>query len=322
MSKQRQPGRGANQTRVTFAITLTGLMLGAALPASRAQAQDGTGQDIQQGTNGGQARAGRGQGRGGFGQGGPGGFAGRQPTLSGTVTGGDRAAGTITITPAFGGTAQTIKVSPTTKYAAQSLVAAGALRVGDEVQVQGVPTGITTTSITAGQMPDFLRPGGSSAGGRNGGAAGAGADANGRNAQAGNGANQDPTQAPPQAFASATGRVIATSPLTIELSNSVSIILKVSGDTKVTKINTATFDSLKVGDMLLAVGQADAAGVFTATGIGVNMNQGGFGRGAFGGRSGFGGQGGFGPGGQGGGQGRRGGRGGSGQTGAGGAGSN
>ena len=61
--------------------------------------------------------------------------------------------------------------------------------------------------------------------------------------------------------------------------------------------------SLKVGDRIMAAGQAGNDGAFTATGIGVNLNMGGgFGPGGFGpGGPGFGpgGPGGFGPGGPG-----------------------
>lgn len=287
MNQQTRIEGGSSRTRLTFAATLMGLMMGGLLFARWTGAQAPGGQGQQPGATGRQGRGGR--GAGGFGQGGPGGFGGRMPSMSGTITGGDRAAGTITITSPFGGGAQTLKVSPTTKYAAQTTIDAGALRVGDEIQVQGVPTGITASSITAGQMPDFLRPGGNNGRGRNG--AGAPGNAGGQtdpNAAGGNGAGQDPALAPPQAFASATGRVIATSPLTIALSNNVSITLKTSAETQVTKISTATFDSLKVGDIILATGQADASGTFTATGVGINLNQGGFGQGR---RGGFGGQG-------------------------------
>ena len=82
-----------------------------------------------------------------------------------------------------------------------------------------------------------------------------------------------------------------------------------AANAKITKIAPLAFSSLKVGDRLVASGQAGADGSsFTATGIAVNMNTGGGmgGPGGFGGfggpgggRGGFGGPGG-GPGGQGG----------------------
>ena len=43
-----------------------------------------------------------------------------------------------------------------TKVATQMTISASDLKVGNQVQVQGVPTAITATSLTAGQSPDFL----------------------------------------------------------------------------------------------------------------------------------------------------------------------
>src|SRR5207302_10630353 len=80
------------------------------------------------------------------------------------------------------------------------------------------------------------------------------------------------------------------------------VILKMASNAKVTKISAVTLNSLKVGDRIMASGQAGENGTFTATTIGVNMEMGGGGpgRGGFGGPGGPGGFGGGGPGGPGG----------------------
>jgi hypothetical protein len=112
----------------------------------------------------------------------------------------------------------------------------------------------------------------------------------------------------PQAFknASATGKVTSTNPLTISLGSDVSIVLKLAPNAKVTKIESANLQNLKVGDRIMAAGQPGNDWTFTATGIGVNLDMGGgFGFGP-------GGPGGFGPGGPGGFPGGRGGFGGGG----------
>ena len=119
----------------------------------------------------------------------------------------------------------------------------------------------------------FLQGGGRARGAQPG-AAGA---PNGQ-AAPGTGAAPNPTPQP-QAFASATGKVVSKSPLTISLGNDITITLKLAPDAKITKLMPVTIASLKVGDTVMASGQTGADGSFTATGVGVNMNM----RGGFGG---------------------------------------
>src|SRR5205814_955848 len=112
------------------------------------------------------------------------------------------------------------------------------LKLNDQVQVQGAPTSITASSLTVGELPDFLLaamrgPGGGPAGGPGGGAPGAapggGSDANGRQASPRgvetNGRPQG-TNGQPPAFATATGKVVSLNPLTIAISSEVSVVLK------------------------------------------------------------------------------------------------
>ena len=234
-----------------------------------------------------------GQGQGGRGQGGPGGMMGRMPFVTGTITGGDTNAGTITVSSPFGGGEdQTIRVTASTKYYTQSTVDAAALKVGDEVQVQGVPSAITAQSLTIGQMPDFFGAGRPGMGGQRGGMGGQrpaglqgaqGAQGGGQGRQGGQNRQQ-----PVPAMANATGKVTSVSPLTIEVSPEISIVLKVAANARITKISTTTLASLKVNDRIMAGGQAGDDGVFTATAIGVNMQMGGMG-GRMGGPGGMGG---------------------------------
>lgn len=212
-----------------------------------------------------------GRGRG-FPQGGPGGpggrFGGMMPFAMGTITGGDLSAGLIVIQSQFGGNEQTIRVTANTRAVTQAAITVADLKVGDQVQVQGVPTAITAQSITAGQMPEFL-PGG---GGRGFGPGGAGAGM--------------------QAMANATGRVTSTSPLTISLGNDVSVVLKLALDARITKISPIALTKLKVGDRVSAGGQAGQDGTFNATSLAVNIQMGfGMGPGGFGVPGGFGGRG-------------------------------
>lgn len=240
------------------------------------------------------------QGPGG-GAGGGGGFGGprRMPFAMGAVTNMDAAAGTITITPQFGGNGpQTIKVGSDIQITTLTTVAVADLKVGDQIAVQGVPTGITATQIIAGTAPAGL-PGGGGGGPRGGGPGGNG----GGNAAAG---------AASQSYALATGTIktlplTATDPLVISMGTDVTLSLTVPTTAKVSKYNTLALGSVKVGDQVMAAGQAADDGTFTATSVGVNlpMNNGGpggfggrgGGRGRRGGGGGFGGPGGGGPGG-------------------------
>jgi hypothetical protein len=270
-------------TKFGMVSALTGFALCGTMFASLAQAQDPGGQPppaSAQGAPGGGRVRGQGQAGGRFG-----GFGGGMPFASGTITGGDANASTITITNQFGGGTQTIKVTPDTQFVSLVTVTVADLKRDDMVQVQGVPSGITASTITAGDPPAFMQ------GGRNrGGAAAPAAPGN----PAAPGAQPNAAAPRPQGFATATGKIVAktTASITISLGNDVDVVLKLAPDTKITKYMPIKFSSLKVGDQVMATGQAGADGTFTATGLGVNMNNGRGGFGGFGGRGG-----GFGPGG-------------------------
>ncbi len=222
-------------------------------------------------------------GGGGFGGGqGGGGFNRRPPFASGTVTAVDSGAGTITISGRGGGPDQTIQTQGTTSIVTQTTAAVSDLKKGDTIEVQGMPTGITASSVTIGQSP-FAGlggpggPGGPGGGGPGGGFGGPGAAA-----------------AP--ATASAKGTVTGTSPLTISLSSTASLVLKMDPSAKVTKYTTETLSAVKVGDRVMGIGTANDDGTFAATTVAVNVDMAAFGQG----RGGYGG-GGFGRGRRGGG---------------------
>lgn len=219
---------------------------------------------------------GQGQGRG-FG-----GFQGRMPFVFGTIASGDVNAGIIVLNSPMGGE-QTIRVNASTRYYTQATIAVSALRVGDRVSVQGMPTAITANSITAGEMPNMM-PGAPGAG--------PGAAPGGGPAQAGaQGANRQQARA---AFAGATGTVTATSPLTIRIGDNVSLVVRLAPNATVSRISETRLANLRVGDRIMASGQSEDGGDFVATVVGANLQMGpgmggmgpgmgGRGRGGFGG---------------------------------------
>lgn len=243
------------------------------------------------------------QGPGGGGPGGGGGGGQRRmPFAFGAVSAVDATAGTITITPQFGGNGpQTIKVGQDAQITTQTTVTVADLKVGDQIAVQGVPTGITASQIIAGTPPAGM-PG--AGGPRGGGGA--------RNGGGGNGGNANGSIVP-QSYAMATGTIkalptAANGPLVISMGTDVTLSLTVPSTAKITKYATLTLAGIKTGDQVMAAGQAADDGTFTATSVGVNLPMG------------NGGPGGFGRGGRGGGRGRRGGGGGGGFGGPGGGG--
>jgi len=221
----------------------------------------------------------------------------RAPFAFGTVSAVDTGAGTITVTSQFGGGTQTIQTQGTTQIVSQAAAQVSDLKVGDKVQVQGIPTGITASALSIGASP-FANLGG------NGGAP---------PPAGGNGGGAPPAPAAPQSFAMAAGTVTSTNPLTVKVSDSVSLTLKMDPTAKVTKYTPVNLSAIKVGDQIVGLGQTGADGSLAATTVAVNVDMSamgmGGGRGGMGGGGFGGGRGGMG-GGFGGGRGRRGGGGG------------
>ena len=190
--------------------------------------------------------------------GGPGTGRSMMPFAFGSISAVNVAAGTLTLSPVPGGdTGQTIKVTGKTQISAQKEVKLFDLKVGDSVQVEGTPTGITASQISVGEdtggFPGSGFGSGSpfGTGGPNGGMGGSSAAGSG--------------------FAQARGKITSVSPLTISLSDTVSVILKAAPELKIIKTVTETLSDLKVGDRVMAGGQSDASGVLTADSLRVNM---------------------------------------------------
>jgi hypothetical protein len=218
------------------------------------------------------------------------GFGGGRPAM-GSISAIDKADKTITVTNDQTGDSTTVSVSSDTSIITQAASTPSAVKVGDTVRVQGIPTGITATSIVDGEMPRFGRGGGP---GGPGGGPGAGGPGGGPGARPGGGQGGRPGGG---GESSIQGTVKSLSPLTISVGDGVSLVVSGASKAAVTKISKLTFSDLKIGDRVFAPGQAGDDGVVAATMIGVNIQMGG---------RGFGG-GGFGGGGFGGGRGRRGG---------------
>ena len=175
------------------------------------------------------------------------------PIVAGTITGGNLRSGHLVIQSQFDN-AQTIQVTDSTQIVTQLVVPASNIKVNDFVQVQGIPTGITASSLVDGQRPAFFALIDSAQ--RGGGSAGS------------NSAASDTRQG----FAQAKGLVTSVNPLTIALSASVTMTVKIAPNAGITKITPLTINNLKSGDHVIAVGQINNAGVFVATGIAVNMH--------------------------------------------------
>lgn len=184
---------------------------------------------------------------------------GRLPFANGTVTAVDAAAGTITLTSMFGGAPQTVKVTDATQITATREGMVGDLKVGDTIQVRGVPTGITASQITAGDGDEAmggstgLLPAGPRFGGKfNGGRPGMG--------------GVQP------ASAQASGKITALNPLTISVSEGVQVTLRVGPEVKVSRNVSEKIGDLKAGDRVMANGKAGDDGVLAASRIRVNAD--------------------------------------------------
>ena len=235
---------------------------------ARQQAQRGAlpGQDPQDQWQGGPPP---GQGPGG--PGGPGGFAGpggmpgQMPFVMGSIKGIDVANRLITVATPFGGDDLTARIAGGAAIVKQAGGKASDLKVGETVQVQGIPTAISATNLTIGQPPAFMR------GGFGGPSPGGGPEGNaGR-------------RTPPQAFAMASGKVSSTSPLTVTIGDQAVVTLKLSANASITRFVQIGLADLKVGDRILLSGQMGEDGAFAATGAAVNLGMGGPGGPGFGG---------------------------------------
>jgi hypothetical protein len=206
----------------------------------------------------------------------PGGGGGRMPFAFGTVSSTDATANTITITTR-NGDSQVVKMGGGATITTETAVAITDLKVGDQVEVQGIPTGITASTLTAGTPPQGL-PGAGGFGERGFGGPGGGGPGGGNG------------QAPAvhgDATADGTIQTLPTANdahLAIMLGPDATLYVKMAPDAKINRYSTENLSDLKAGDRIIATGTTGDDGTLTATSVGVNMPQGNFG--GFGGRGG------------------------------------
>lgn len=203
------------------------------------------------------------------GPGGGGGFRFQRPSF-GTVASVDTTANTITLNGRNGQT-ETVNIGPNAQIVTETTVTLADLKVGDQISVQGVPTGITASNVTVGTPPQGLPGAGGPGFGRPGGGPGGPGGA-----------------ADNQGFAMASGTIkslpTATDPhLSLALGQDAVLFIKVSDTAKLNKYNTVALTDIKSGDRVIATGTRDANGNLTATSVGVNLPMGNFGGGRFGG---------------------------------------
>ena len=184
---------------------------------------------------------------------------------TGTVTGVNPSRGTIVVSSPSGGP-RTIRVTAMTRVFSRSIVSVGDLRLNDRVQVFGAAAAIDVSSMVVGEIPAFL-PGGRAMGSA------------GQTAGTDSVRTTDSTAVAPsregsrsQALVSASGTVVALNPLTIAMSNDVTIIVKLDRDVKVTRVLPGSVSSIRAGDMIEAPGYTADDGTFNAAGIGINFN--------------------------------------------------
>ncbi len=245
------------QTR-TLTATLLAFLAGSLLTAGTAHAQFGGGMPTGPGGpfGGGMPNAPDSGGGSPF-------SSARMPFALGTISAVNAGAGTITVRSQFGGELRTVKITATTDISARVDAKVSDLKVGDTVQVRGVPTGITASQISAGDtapgpMMDNGMMGGDPMGG--------GTFGMGRpNGVAG-------PSGPEAAYAQASGKITALSPLTIALPGGVSVMLTAAPDAKISRTVSEKIGSLKVGDTVMASGQPAADGSLAATRLRVNDN--------------------------------------------------
>ena len=177
----------------------------------------------------------------------------KMPFALGTVRSVDAAAGSFVVASQFGGEPRTVKVTAATEITARVESKVSDLKVGETVQVRGVPTGITASQISAGAT-DAPSP-------MMGGMMGEGPSGMGRANSAGG---------PGAAYAQASGKITALSPLTLALPGDVQVILKAAPEVKVSRMVTEKIGDLKAGDTVMVSGQPAADGSLAATRIRVN----------------------------------------------------
>lgn len=147
-----------------------------------------------------------------------------------------------------------IHVSDGTRIVTEKSLPVSDAKIGDRIEVRGVPTSISAESLIAATSDSQAHanqvagpPGG--AGPRPLSPAGRGMD-----------------------FAIASGRIVSKSPLTIRLADGDSLVVKVKTGTRLHKLASVSLSSVKAGDRVVAFGTPTDDGALDASQVAVNVN--------------------------------------------------
>jgi hypothetical protein len=183
------------------------------------------------------------------------------PVVFGKVKSVDTSAKTIKLNIGRSGRLCIVHVDDGASIRAEKTVSASDLKVGDRIEVRGIPTGISASSIIDGDVREALPP-----------PPGGGPDDMQGPDEGGPGGGSGPSRhhGPPN-MASAGGKVTSVDPLTIEVGNDVSVVVKVGANAKVRKIVSEQLSDIKPGDRVMASGDRGDDGLLDADKVAVNI---------------------------------------------------
>lgn len=144
---------------------------------------------------------------------------------------------------------QKIVVTEKTTLIKQVKGSAADLKVGDTIEISGVPLQIDARTIRVGEItrkPE-VRP-----------------------AKPSPAAAERPARLP-KSRSRLLGRVLKTSPLVVQLSEGINAEIKVSGETSIIRVATVPFNSIKLGDPVFALGSRDQNGALVAHRVQVGL---------------------------------------------------
>lgn len=148
---------------------------------------------------------------------------------------------------------QTVVFTDKTTLVKQVKGSAADLKVGDTIEVTGIPLQIDARTIRVGEIthkPEVVRK-------------------NPRPAAA-----APPPDRPsrlPLTRPRMLGRILRVSPLTVQLAEGINADIKVGGETNIVRVTTVPFSSIKPGDPLFALGSRDQNGNLVAHRVQVGL---------------------------------------------------
>ncbi len=195
------------------------------------------------------------------------------PGVMGTITNGDTTTGQLLVQSQQSGTNVVIQVTNNTQIITQVSVTVADLQVNDQVMLPDMGRGgnmpppqqggsNTNASGFNGQRPAPPQDNGFNRRGNGTASSNAANNSQNGNRPNGNGGGRTPT----------VGRVTSFNPLTIASDSGDSVTLKLPTDARVMKLLSLTFNDLKIGDRVMAMGQNGSNGTFTAMQIAINMD--------------------------------------------------